>query len=89
MTTRITIKNEDDSKHEVQLKYIGYTTSLAPGESWTSHLWAENTITLKELPLGVTNKKPLPPFGNVGLDEPEHKFALGARLEPWPGNKAE
>lgn len=51
MTTRVTVKNEAESHHNIQLTFAGQNFVVAPGDSLTTHIWAENGITITELPI--------------------------------------
>lgn len=51
MTTQVTVVNHEDSKHDVELQFAGQTHVLAPGDSFTTHIWAQNGMSVKELPI--------------------------------------
>ncbi len=56
MTTRVTIKNEDESGHPIELTIIGSKHVVEPGDSLTTHVWEGVEIIIKELPISFGRK---------------------------------
>jgi len=51
MTTRVTIKNEDESKHNIILSVGGTTINVPPGGTFTRHVWQGVGILIEEAPV--------------------------------------
>jgi len=92
MTTRVTIKNEETSGHNIEVAFANQKFVVAPGDSITSYIWQECSMTVTELPIAVPSQ---PDASQAKVYTPEGvelpmKRGLGARLpDEWIGKTAE